>query len=103
MKPSKRDVLSIVAERHGLSVKRMNGNRRLAPIAHARQMAMLVLRETRADSFPSIGRTVNRDHTTAMFGVKATRKRLADDPDCARRFAECLAACRCPVLVRRVQ
>ncbi len=64
-------VMALVAAHYGLEVDELLGRRRTAPIAHARQVAMYLLREENGLSLPAIGDYLGgRDHTTIRHGVE---------------------------------
>ena len=63
-------VIELVAAHYGLTAADITGRRRTAEIAHARQVAMYLLREEHALTLPNIGILVGgRDHTTVRHGV----------------------------------
>lgn len=78
MEPGER-VLRLTAAEFGLTavdLRRQGGPRRMQA---ARQLAAYVMRERLRMSFPSIGRVMNRDHTTVMYNVRRAADRLPDD------------------------
>ena len=63
-------LIQLVAEYFGLTAADLTGRRRTANIAHARHIAMFLLREDSGLSLPAIGDHLgNRDHTTIHHGV----------------------------------
>jgi len=65
-----RDVLGIVTEVTGVTLGQMRSSRRVPEYVAARQLfALLCVEHTKA-SYPSMGRAVNRDHTSMMHLVK---------------------------------
>lgn len=64
-------------ERTGVSLMDLTGKRRERWIAHPRQDFMAEAYSTRRYSLPEIGRFLNRDHTTVLHGVRASRVRCA--------------------------
>lgn len=62
-------VLQAVANRHRLTIDDIKGPSRKAYICRARWDAMRLLRD-RGLSLPSIGRMLNRDHTTVVHGLR---------------------------------
>lgn len=66
-----RHVLACTATHFSASLEDLTGSRRDAPTAHARQVAMYLLRNDSSLSLPEIGRTLGgRDHTTALHGCR---------------------------------
>lgn len=53
------------------------GDRRLKPIAMARQDFMLFAYDNSKFTTPQIGRFLNRDHSTVVHGIQQARKRAA--------------------------
>lgn len=59
-----------VAEYFGLTLTDLTGRRRTADVAHARQVAMYLLREEHQLSLPAIGEQLGgRDHSTVSYGI----------------------------------
>ena len=58
-----------IARRHGTSWDEMKSPTRIASVVAARMALYRVLRE-HGWSYPSIGRLLNRDHTTVMSAIK---------------------------------
>jgi hypothetical protein len=56
------------------------------PVSQARQAAMLLARELTPHSLPVIGKLFCRDHTTVLFGIRAAKKRVAEDPNLALKL-----------------
>lgn len=74
-----RDVLLAVAEESGHSVDELRGKSKRGTIPHARQIAMLLMRECcDRSSLPAIGRFLSdRDHSTVYDGIRAARMKIA--------------------------
>jgi len=71
--------LTEVADKHGVRVDDILGERRTAEIARARQEAMWRLRHELHLSFPVIGSVIGgRDHSTVFHGVHAHARRLRE-------------------------
>jgi chromosomal replication initiation ATPase DnaA len=70
-------IISGVAKRHSITVPEIKGASRKKHIVIARQEAMYLLRG-KGLSFPVIAKLLGgRDHTTALHGYRAHKKRLA--------------------------
>lgn len=61
----------------GVTVRDLKGRGRKRPLVHIRQDCMLKLREQTDLSIPQIGRLLNRDHTTVLWGLARARERRA--------------------------
>lgn len=56
-------------------------SRGIQQISMARQLLMWLLWQTGKFSYPQIGRMLQRDHTTVMYGVRAMHRRRCRDLD----------------------
>ena len=73
-------VVRIVAEHFRLTTEELTGRKRTKDIAHARQVAMYLLREENDLSLPAIGDILGgRDHSTVRYGVEKVTEDLAKD------------------------
>jgi hypothetical protein len=79
-------VASAVAAEFGVTLEDLLGERRHAPIAEARQVAMALGQRCCGYSLPRIGRLLRRDHTTVLHGIRTVARRCAEDPDFAARL-----------------
>ena len=59
-----------VARYFKIGVEELRGERRVKHVAHARQVAMYLVRTMTNDSFPEIGKKFNKDHTTVLTSVR---------------------------------
>lgn len=77
-----RPVVQLVARRHGLGVRELLGRGRRSPHALSRHTAMWLARHCLlpTPSYPEIGRSFGRDHTTVMNGCRRVAERYAADP-----------------------
>ncbi|WP_375408553.1 helix-turn-helix domain-containing protein [uncultured Methylobacterium sp.] len=79
-----RFIIRTIAVHHGVTVEEVEGEGRRAKVVRPRQLAMVALwLEISSMSLPSVGRLLNRDHTTVLhalrkFGASATRTWPAD-------------------------
>src|SRR5690606_9856807 len=73
------DVIEAVCEHFNVSEKDLRGRARTRDIAHPRQVAMYLLREETEISLEEVGRTLGRDHTTVMHGIRKIEKQLEED------------------------
>ncbi|MEZ4712203.1 MAG: chromosomal replication initiator protein DnaA [Caldilineaceae bacterium] len=73
-------VIRVIAEYYHLQPDDLTGRTRTKDIAHARQVAMYLLREENALSLPAIGDHLGgRDHSTVRYGVDKITADLEDD------------------------
>jgi len=72
--------VGIVAEHFQLSPDDLLGRKRTKEVAHARQVAMYLLREENGLSLPAIGTQLGgRDHSTIRYGVEKIAEDLNTD------------------------
>jgi chromosomal replication initiation ATPase DnaA len=71
-------IVDRISMESGISVSDILSTKRPRPIAHARQDAMLAIREELGWSLPRIGRIFGRDHTTVKHGIEAAGERRKD-------------------------
>jgi chromosomal replication initiator protein len=70
------DIIKEVAARHDLTVEELKSTSRARRLAWPRQEAMYELRMRTKLSYPQIARFLGlTDHTTALHGVKAHKRR----------------------------
>ncbi len=76
-------VVAAVCRASGMNILHLQGPRKCKEYVRPRQLAYLLLRDfCPSKSLPEIGRMMKkRDHTVALHGIKAARKRLASDPE----------------------
>jgi chromosomal replication initiator protein len=74
-RPSLNAVAQAIAAEYGLPMATVLGRSRYAHVAHARQALYAALR-AQGLSLPAIGRFMQRDHTTILYGIQAHRERL---------------------------
>jgi chromosomal replication initiator protein len=73
-------LVKLVASHFQLKPEDLCGRKRTKAIAHARQIAMFLLREEHALSLPAIGDQVGgRDHSTVRYGIEKVAADLNED------------------------
>ena len=73
-------LIRIVTQHFQLTSDDICGRKRTKEIAHARQLAMFLLREEHGLSLPAIGELLGgRDHSTVRYGIEKVTADLADD------------------------
>jgi chromosomal replication initiation ATPase DnaA len=79
--PSLPRVFAATAEHYGIQPHALVGPCRSRTVSQARSLAMYLARKLTDKSYSAIGRACgNRDHTTALHGMRITATRLAADP-----------------------
>ncbi len=87
-RPTIADIQRATCEIFQLSPQDMTSGSRYREVARPRQAAMYLARELTLRSLPEIGRHFGgRDHTTVLFGIRATVRRIEDDPEAACNIA----------------
>ncbi|WP_342711529.1 helix-turn-helix domain-containing protein [Bradyrhizobium sp. B124] len=76
-----RDIQIAVCDRVGMTLAEFLGERRNAPLVHARQVAMYLAKVLTGRSTPEIGRRFGgKDHTTILHAIKKIKRECGDDP-----------------------
>ncbi|MEE9281024.1 MAG: DnaA/Hda family protein [Myxococcota bacterium] len=76
IKVAPEEVVSTVARHFNLRQRDLRSSSRSQRIARPRQIAMYLVRQHCALSYPEIGRRFGRHHTTALHSVRLIRRRL---------------------------
>jgi hypothetical protein len=74
---NRRKIITEVCRKRNVTLAALFSNRRVTHLVHARQEVMYRLREELNLSYPEIGRTLGRDHSTVIHGIKQYEKLLA--------------------------
>lgn len=94
-------IINAVSANTGHSPEMLRGPRRIQRLAHARQIVyMLAYEMCPHESTNTIGRALNRDHTTVMFGISQVKRRLRESADLVRLIDKIQVAvlqCRRPI------
>lgn len=78
-RPSMRCIAEDIAERYGLSMVELIGNRPHQYVSRPRQEAMAAMHATGKFSTTQIGKFFGRDHSTISHGIKKHRQRATCD------------------------
>jgi chromosomal replication initiator protein len=73
-------ILAAVAKHFDVTTAELRGRRRFRRIAVPRHTVAWIMRQA-GFTLADIGREINRDHTTAYYGVQVIAKMRADDPE----------------------
>lgn len=71
-----KDIVRGVAERHGLTLEDLIGDRRTRNVAYPRHEAMWALYETGRYTTTQIGRWFGRDHSSVCYAIREHQKRI---------------------------
>jgi chromosomal replication initiation ATPase DnaA len=77
--PQARAIYERVADVFNLTVDKLTSDSRAREIAHARYLVMRLLRDDGA-SLCTIGRLMDKHHTTVLHGLSEHERLLDDDP-----------------------
>ena len=77
------DVVAAVANDFGVPIHHLIALRRKYSVP--RQIAMFLASELTSKSLPQIGRAMERDHSTVIFGMARTAARIQQEPAFAER------------------
>ena len=73
------DIAAAVSNHFSLRPLDLRSKRRSKNVAIPRQIAMYFCRRLLGASFPHIGELLGRDHSTVMYGIAATERRIKED------------------------
>lgn len=76
-------ICRIVTELFGVSIERMKSRERTARVAHARMVAMFLIRRCAGWSVLAIAHFFHRDHSTVTHAENSIRRQIADDGELA--------------------
>lgn len=88
-----RDIIQNVSDIFGVPVSDLKGRGRKQHISRARQVCYALIRELTDMSLPSIGRLMNRDHSTVIYAIDMMPEYLARDPDLSTLYNAARQAC----------
>lgn len=90
-RPPMRDVIRVVSRVTGVSAGDLTSERRFREVVGPRQIAMWIGVRHLSLLLPHVGRSLNRDHTTVLHGVRRIDGARAADPALAQRIDEMCA------------
>jgi chromosomal replication initiator protein len=88
------DIKQRVANEFGIRVEDLDSRRRLASLAHPRQVAMFLARKHTSSSLQDIGAAFGRDHSTVLHALRSVETKLETDAPLrhmVEQFAETFA------------
>ena len=74
------DIKRCVADEFQIRLEDLDSRRRLASLAHPRQLAMYLARRHTACSLQDIGAAFGRDHSTVLHALRSVESKLKTDP-----------------------
>ena len=83
-----------MANEFGIRVEDLDSRRRLASLAHPRQVAMFLARKHTSSSLQDIGAAFGRDHSTVLHALHSVETKLETDAPLrhmVEQFAETFA------------
>ena len=87
--PTMADVLRATAKHFGLETNDLTSKGRRQELVGPRQIAMYLIRDLTAHSFPEIGAFFGgRDHSTVLYAVKKINERIDDDAELSKAVAD---------------
>ena len=86
--PPMRIVIRLVARVTGTTASQLTGKRQIRQISLPRMIAMWVGVRHLSLTTPQVGRSLNRDHTTVLTGIRKVEKLRWADRTLARRISE---------------
>lgn len=88
------NIIAIVAEHTGVSVKDILGGKRRPACVQARQTAMFLCRELLGASYPALGKIFGgKDHSTVMHSTKKIRKMMDSNKETHQTVTELRKKC----------
>ena len=91
---SLREVIIAVCERFKITPQNLLGRGRHREFSKPRHMVCLLAHELTYQSLCDIGRAMDRDHTTILHGVKATRLAMQKDRELQQAYDDLTQALR---------
>jgi chromosomal replication initiator protein len=94
------EIRSAVSRAYSISVEELCGRSRRRRVVRPRQLAMYLCRHYTEASLKEIGRAFDRDHTSVLYAVEVTERRVVEKPQ-LRYEVEALAARFSPTATSR--
>jgi chromosomal replication initiator protein len=73
------NILRTVADYYGVECEGVVSKSKSKTLTHSRHVAMFLIRRLTEHSLPEIGRSLNRDHTVVLHGVRRIEALLQSD------------------------
>ena len=71
-------IFAKTAKKYGVQVSDIKGKKRTNEIAQARHICIYLIRNLTELSYPSIGKLLNRDHSTVMSSIEQVEKKMKE-------------------------
>ena len=82
------EIINIVSQKTGISVKIMRSKTRIGEVVRARQYFCTIARHKTTASLSRIGSYINRDHASVLHGQKTTRQTIQFAKEFNRLFGD---------------
>ncbi len=73
-------IIEEISRTYNISEEDIISSKRSAPIAHARQVAMYVIRQVNQLTYEDIGKIFGRDHATVLYTIQKVEQMIKMDP-----------------------
>ena len=73
-------IFTAIYNKYHIQKEDILSNKRTKEIALARHLAIYIIRQVTDMSLPSIGKIINRDHTTVLSSIATAEKKMSSDP-----------------------
>ena len=73
-------IFTAIYNKYHIQKEDILSNKRTKEIALARHLAIYIIRQVTDMSLPSIGKIINRDHTTVLSSIATAEKKMNSDP-----------------------
>lgn len=87
-------IFAVVAKKYGVTPADIKGARRSKEIAFARHVSIYIVRQVTDLSLPSIGKILNRDHTTILSSIAVVEQKMAESPILEQEILDMIAEIR---------
>ena len=87
-------IFAVVAKKYGVTPADIKGARRSKEIAFARHVSIYIVRQVTDLSLPSIGKILNRDHTTILSSITVVEQKMAESPILEQEILDMIAEIR---------
>lgn len=87
-------IFEVVHQLTGISVKELKGSSRCKDISHARHLAIYACRELLDISFPKLGKTLGRQHSTMLYSYEKLKEQMKHNTVLKKQVADLLEKCQ---------
>ena len=87
-------IFAVVSKKYGVTPADIKSARRSKEIAFARHVSVYIVRQVTDLSLPSIGKILNRDHTTILSSIDVVEKKMADSSVLTQEITDMISEIR---------